>query len=153
MRLIHVLPFIALAIVFVMLAWGVQDTEVVSYTITNVAVDEGLVIEGVLTLDNPSRIPVPVRKVTYEVSTDAGVIAHGELDGWLLRPGTSDTQMRITLTSENVLTAFRTTSGEITVSGDIHVLWGTLPFSDSYTVRDAIRGALRTLIDTIGGLV
>ncbi|MFT4308106.1 MAG: hypothetical protein ACMXYM_01940 [Candidatus Woesearchaeota archaeon] len=149
MRLIHVLPFIALAIAFVMLAWGVQDTEVVSYMITNVAIDEGLVIEGVLTLDNPGRIPVPVQRVTYEVATDAGVIAHGELDGWLLRPGTSDTQMKITLTSESVLTALRTTGDEITVSGDIHVLWGTLPFSDSYTVRDAIR----TLVDTIGGPV
>ena len=153
MRLIHFLPFIALAIAFIVLAWGVQDTEVVSYTISDVTIDEGLVIEGILTLDNPSRMPVPVRMVTYEVETDAGIIAHGELDGWLLRPGTSETQMRITLTSESILTVFRSTSGEITVSGDIHVLWGTLPFSDSYTVRDALRGALTTLIDTIGGFV
>ena len=147
------LPIVLLAVVALVLGWGVQDTEVTSYIITGVNVDEGLDIEGDLSLNNPSRLPLPITKVTYEVTTDGGAIASGELDGWLLAPGESTTTMTITLTSESVLSALRTTSGEITVTGEIRTLLATIPFSDTYTAQDAVRGALRSLRETIGGLV
>lgn len=154
MRIISfALPIVLLIGVSLMLGWGVQDTEVVSYTITGVSLDDGLVIEGVLVLNNPSRLPVPITKVTYTVSTDGGDIASGELDGWLLAPGESETNMAITLTSESVLSALRTTDDSITVDGEVHTFLGTIPFSDTYTAQDAVRGAIRSLRDTIGGLV
>ena len=141
--IVYLLPFIALLVVALVLGWGVQDTEVRSYRITGVGFDEGVVIRGAITLDNPSRLPVPIRGVDYTVSSDGGVITKGSLDGWLLTPGESETNMTITLTSESVLSALRTTRGEIEVSGDVHVLLlPPLPYSDTHEIPGIVARGL-----------
>lgn len=139
--------------ILVGIGWGIQDTRVSAYTITGVNLDDGLVIEGVLEMHNPSRLPLPIERIPYTVSSDGGVLANGEADGFLLSPGYSETNLTFVLTGESVVSALRSRSASITVNGTIEPAVPVVPSRSFSDTRDlsSWADALRNLLDPFGG--
>jgi LEA14-like dessication related protein len=147
----YLLIIMLITLVMVVLGLGVHDIAVRSYTITRIGYDDSFLISGVLTLENPSRLPVPVRSITYDVLTDGGVIATGSLEGFILTPGESSTNMTITLTSENALAALATSEGTIMIEGAANVPFiGRMPFTDSYEVPPLVIFGLESVRSITG---
>ena len=84
-------------LIILVLGWGIQDVTVERFTITGLRAisTESFTLTAELVLENPSRIPVQVREVTYDViveSTDE-IISSGSADPFTLHPGLSETHL------------------------------------------------------------
>lgn len=134
------------------LGWGIQDARVSNYEITGFRYDDGVRIDGTIGIENPSKLPVPIEKLSYTLSSDGGSLASGETEGFMLEPGYTETDITFLLTGETVVSALRTTSTDVTVNGSVVFsvpIVEPLRFSDTYSRSEWASG----LFDLIGGIV
>lgn len=136
--------------VLAFLAQGIGDTSLEEFRVTGmqeVSV-ESFTFEGVLVVDNPSLLPVPVRDVSYDLFHEGGErFSSGELDSFVLFPGSSEVSFaeRVEWVPSAQLATDLLVSDEVwvTINGTARVNVPflrevDLPFEDRFDVREHV---------------
>lgn len=136
--------------VLAFLAQGIGDTSLEEFRVTGLqeVSTESFTFEGVLVVDNPSLLPVPVRDVSYDLFHEDGErFSSGELDSFVLSPGSSDVSFaeRVEWVPSAQLATDLLVSDEVwvTVNGTARVNVPflrevDLPFEDRFDVREYV---------------
>jgi LEA14-like dessication related protein len=89
-----VVPLLVIGSIFFYFAQGIDKVSVEGFAFTglsNVSL-KGFTMDGTLNINNPSRLPVPVQSVTYDIilNETAEKISSGTLPAFVLAPGSSN---------------------------------------------------------------
>ena len=153
--------------VLAFLAQGIGDTSLEEFRVTGLqeVSAESFTFEGVLVVDNPSLLPVPVRDVSFDLFHEGGErFSSGELDSFVLRPGSSEVSFaeRVEWVPSAQLAADLLVSEEVwvTINGTARVNLPflrevELPFEDRFDVREHVSqfvtGAGSEVVDSVTG--
>ena len=147
--------------VLAFLGQGLTDASLESFSVTGLeeVSSEYFVFGGELVLDNPSLLPIPLGRVSYDLYHEGGErFSSGSLSAFVLRPGTSSTSFseRVEWVPTTGLAADLLLADEVwvTINGSARINLPLLravdiPFEDRFDVREYVTQFVDAPVDVV----